>query len=63
MIKITFRTGEKSYKEFTQLSKKDKLEYIELLENMEKEHISYNDWHILNNYSKKEIEVDKFLEL
>jgi hypothetical protein len=62
-MKITFRPEELSYKEFTQLTKSDRQKYLELLENMDKEYLSFNDWHILNNYSKKEIIVDKFFEL
>ena len=64
MIKLTWRDGELSFKEFQHLNKTAKQEYLLFLQNLPKNQLSYNDQYILLLYVKGEPEAsNKFLEL
>jgi len=62
---MKWRDGEYSYKQFTQLTRSEKDKYLELLTGIDEEHLSYNDYYILQNYSKpvEPVLTNKFLEL
>ena len=63
-MKLTFREGEKSYKQFTQLLKTEKNKYISFLLSLDPETLSYNDKMILEQFAPKQINKSiKFLEL
>lgn len=63
-IKITWRDGELSYKEFANLPRKEKDNYLFKLLELRQDLLSYNDKHILSYYTKQEEpENNKFLEL
>jgi hypothetical protein len=59
----TWRTGEKSMKEFYKLSYVDKLSYVKLLENLSQQERSSTDLIILNQFSKNINKSTKFLSL
>ena len=64
MIKLTWRDGELSFKEFQHMNKKDKEEHLVFLQKLPKNELSYNDQYILLLYVKMEPVVsNKFLEL
>ena len=64
MIKLTWRVNELSHKEFQQLDRDCKEQYLTFLQNLPKNDLSYNDQHILLLYGKVEPVVsNKFLEL
>jgi hypothetical protein len=64
MIKLTWRYGELSFKEFQQLNKIAKQEYLLFLQKVPKNQLSYNDQYILLLYIRVEPEAsNKFLEL
>ena len=45
-----WRKNEKSYKEYTQLAKQDKQQYVEFLLTLEPKILGTNDKYILNNF-------------
>jgi hypothetical protein len=49
-MELTFRDGEKSYKQFTQMVKTEKNNYISFLLSLDPETLSYNDKMILLNF-------------
>jgi hypothetical protein len=59
----TWRTGEKSMKEFYQLSYVDKLSYLKILEQLPQQERSSTDVIILHQFSKNNEPVSKFLSL
>lgn len=61
--KWKWREDEISFKEFRQLPQQEKDEYVLLIEGLKPEQRSTCDEIILNLYSKKQIEQNKFLEL
>ena len=64
MIKLSWRKKELSYKEFQELNRECKEQYLSFLQNLPKNDLSYNDLHILLLYGRVEPEVpNKFLEL
>lgn len=64
MIKLTWRDNELSYKEFQELNRDCKDQYLTFLQNLPKNELSYNDHHIINLYGRVEPDVsNKFLEL
>jgi len=58
-----WREDEISFKEFRKLPQQEKDEYVLLIEGLKPEQRSTCDEIILNLYSKKQIEQNKFLEL
>jgi translation initiation factor 2 beta subunit (eIF-2beta)/eIF-5 len=54
MIKLTWRVNELSHKEFQQLDRDCKEQYLTFLQNLPKNDLSYNDQHILLLYGKVE---------
>jgi hypothetical protein len=48
---LTYREGEKSYKQFTQLAKQDKEKHIAFLLSLEPDILGYNDKYILLNFA------------
>jgi hypothetical protein len=61
---IKFRDDEKSYKQFTQLTKEEKQQYINYLLTLDPEILGFNDTIILNQFAPNKInKVQKFLEL
>ena len=54
MIKLTWRVNELSYKEFQQLDRECKEQYLSFLQNIPKNQLSYNDQHILSLYGRME---------
>ena len=54
MIKLTWRVNELSYKEFQQLDRECKEQYLVFLQNLPKNQLSYNDQHILSLYGRME---------
>ena len=64
MIKLTWRDKELSYKEFQELNRDCKEQYLSFLQNLPKNQLSYNDQHILLLYGRVSPDVpNKFLEL
>jgi len=64
MIKLTWRKKELSYKEFQELNRECKEQYLSFLQNLPKNELSYNDLHIILLYGRVEPDVpNKFLEL
>ena len=64
MIKLTWRDKELSYKEFQQLNRDCKEQYLVFLQNLPKNQLSYNDQHILSLYNRIKPEVcEDFLKL
>lgn len=64
MIKITWRDDELSFKEFQQLNRSSRQEYLLFLQNLPKNQLSYNDQYILLLYVGVQPDApDKFLEL
>jgi hypothetical protein len=61
-----WRTGELSYKQFTQLTKEEKDEHINLLLQLGEENLSTNDLYILSIYAPNKLSTPKknnFFEL
>lgn len=54
MIKLTWRDKELSYKEFQQLDRECKEQYLVFLQKLPKNQLSFNDQHILSLYVKVE---------
>jgi hypothetical protein len=60
----TWRDGEKSHKQFTQLTKEEKQNYISFLLALDTNVLSFNDKIILEQFAPKQInKTIKFLEL
>ena len=61
-----WRDGEKSYKQYTQLAKQDKEEYLNYLLSLKPDILGENDWYILRQYAPDRLPKEKkqqFLEL
>ena len=64
MIKLTWRKKELSYKEFQELDRELKEQYVSFLQKLPKNDLSYNDLHIILLYGRVSPDVpNKFLEL
>jgi hypothetical protein len=64
MIKLTWRDKELCYREFQQLDRECKEQYLTFLQNLPKNDLSYNDQHILQLYGKMEpVVCNNFLKL
>ena len=59
---IKYRDGEKSHKQFTQLTKEEKQKHITFLLTLAPDILGFNDEIILNQFGPKKI-TKKFLEL
>jgi hypothetical protein len=59
---IKFRDGEKSHKQFTQLTKEEKQQYVNFLLTLDAGALGFNDTIILNQFAPKKTSI-KFLEL
>jgi hypothetical protein len=61
---LTFREYELSYKEFTQLTRSDKNEYLSLLSGIDEDKLSYNDKMIIQNFTtRKNTSTNNFFTL
>lgn len=66
MNKWKWRENEKSYKQYTQLAKQDKQQYLDYLLSLEPDILGENDWYILRQYAPERLPKEKkkqFLEL
>jgi|LauGreDrversion4_2_1035121.scaffolds.fasta_scaffold94503_1 hypothetical protein len=59
----TWRKDELSYKEFTQLKREEKDEYLFLLKGLPEDERSSNDIAIINIYLKEKKQINNFFEL
>jgi hypothetical protein len=61
---LTFREEELSYKQFTQLTRSDKNQYLLLLSGIDEDKLSYNDKMILQNFTtRKNTSTNNFFRL
>jgi hypothetical protein len=60
---LTYREGEKSYKQFTQLAKKDKEKHVSFLLTLDPDILGYNDKYILLNFGPVIKKNNKFLNI
>jgi len=58
-----WRNDELSYKEFTQLKREEKDEYLFLLKGLPQDERSSNDIAIINIYLKEKKQINNFFEL
>jgi len=64
--KWKWREGEKSYKQYTQLAKQDKQQYLDYLLSLEPDILGTNDLYVLTQYAPERLPKEKkqqFFEL